>query len=114
MLYSILTSLAVVAAFVAIVAGFVGFAAGARATGYRASQLLSTEVKALQRPGVATTAKKAERSVGDLMHRMLKSMLVFIVAIACAAGIGRRGQCPLRAVPVQGLGHDPGRLHLHS
>ncbi len=87
MLYSILTSLAVVAAFVAVAAVFVGLAAGARATGYRASQLLSTEVKALQRPSVATTAEKADGLVGDLQRRMLKSMLVFVVALACAAGL---------------------------
>jgi len=86
-LYSILTSLAVVAAFVGIVAWFVGFTAGARAVGYRGSQLLSTEVKALQRPRVITTAEEADRSVGGLKRRMWKSMLVFIVAIASAAGL---------------------------
>ena len=87
MLYSILTSLAVVAAFVGSVAGFVGFAAGARALGYRGSQLLSIEVKALQRPGVITTAEAADRAVGGLKRRMWKSLLVFMVAIASAAGL---------------------------
>ena len=87
MLYAILTSLAVAAVFVALAAWFVAFTAGARATRHRASQLLSTEVKALQRPGVATTAEKAEKSVADLKRQMWKSMLVFLVALACAAGL---------------------------
>jgi hypothetical protein len=86
-LYPILTSLAIVAVFVAVAAWFVGFTAVARATRYRASQLLSTEVKALQRPGIATTAEKADRSVGDLKRRTWKSMLVFMVALASAAGL---------------------------
>ena len=87
MLYSILTSLAVVASFVAVAAWFVGFAAGARATGHRASQLLSAEVRALQPSGVPMAKENAERSVADLKRRMWKSMLVFIVAVACAAGL---------------------------
>ena len=87
MLYAVLTSLGVVAAFVAIAAGFVAFVSGARAVGYRGSQLLSGDVKALQRPGAETTAEGAENSVKAMQRRMLKSMLVAAVAVLVAAGL---------------------------
>jgi hypothetical protein len=86
-LYSILTSLGVLAAVVGIVAWFVGFLAATRAIGYRGSQLLSTQVKALEPPGVVTNAEQADKSVGELKRRMLESMLVFLIAVASAAGL---------------------------
>jgi hypothetical protein len=87
MLYSILTSLGVFAAIIGIVAWFVGFLAAVRAFGYRTSQLLSTQVESLQPPGAVTAAEQADRSVGELKRRMLKSMLVFIIAVGSAAGL---------------------------
>lgn len=87
MLYSILTSLGLLAVIAGIVAWIVGFLAAVRAIGYRGSQLLSTRVKALEPPGVVTDAEQADESVGKLKSRMLKSMLVFLIAIACAAGL---------------------------
>ncbi len=87
MLYSILTSLGVFAAIVGIVAWFVGFSAAIRAFGYRTSQLLSTQVKALQPPGVVTAAEQAEKSVSELKRRMLKSIVIFIIAVGSAGGL---------------------------
>ena len=99
MLYSILTSLGIIATVVGIVAWIVGFLAAVRAIGYRGSQLLSTQVKALDPPSLATDSEQAEKSVGELKRRILKSMLVFSIAVASAAGLillrdratGRRG-----------------------
>lgn len=87
MLYSILTSLGLLAVGAGIVAWIVGFLAAIRAIGHRGSQLLSTRVKALESTGVVTEAEQADKSVGELKSRMLKSMLVFLIAIACAAGL---------------------------
>ena len=87
MLYSILTSLGVFATIVGVVAWIVGFSAAVRAIGYRGSQLLSTHVKALESPDVVTGVEQAEKSVGVLKRRMLKSMLVFLIAVASAAGL---------------------------
>ena len=87
MLHAIFDSLVLVAVVVGVVAWFVGFAAAARMTAYRASQLLSTEVKALQRAGEGTTAESTDKSAADLKHRMWKSALVFLVALVCAAGL---------------------------
>ena len=81
MLYAVLTSLGVVAAFVAIAAGFVAFVSGARAVGYRGSQLLSGDVKALQRPGAETTAEGAESHSATHAE---------IDACRCSCGVGRR------------------------
>jgi ABC-type uncharacterized transport system permease subunit len=86
-LHAILNSLMLVAVFVGVVAWFVGFAAAARATLCRASRLLSTEVKAPQRAAEGSTAESSDRSMADLHRRMWKSALVFLVAIACAAGL---------------------------
>lgn len=87
MLSTILTSLALVSALVGIVAWCVGFASAARATAHRARQVLSTDVKALQRPEAVTAAERDEAVVTGLKVRMWKSMLVFVVAIAVAAGL---------------------------
>ncbi len=85
MLYSILTSLGLLAVVAGIVAWIVGFLAAVRAIGYRGSQLLSTQVKALESSGVVTNAEQADKAVGELKRRMLKSMLVFLIAVASAA-----------------------------
>ena len=87
MLYAILTSLAVISMLAGVVAWFIGFAAAARAFGYRGRQLLSTEVKALQRSEAATAAEQAETFVPLLKLRMLKSMVAFIVAVAVTAAL---------------------------
>lgn len=86
MLYAILNFLCIVAVLIGVVAWCVGFAAAARATALRGSQMMSTEVKALQKPDAETATDRAEKLVPSLQRRMLKSMLVFVMAIAVAAG----------------------------
>ncbi|GAA0769816.1 hypothetical protein LRH25_02305 [Ideonella azotifigens] len=87
MLYSILTSLAVLATLIAVVAWIVGFVSAARAFGHRGSQLLSTEIKALRPPGVTTDTDRVESAVEDLKRRLFKSMLVFIICLALSTGL---------------------------
>lgn len=87
MLRALLTCLAPVSVLVGIVAWVVGFASAARATAHRGRQVLSNDVKSLQRPGEATAAEQAEKVVAGLKVRMGKSMLVFVAAIAVTAGL---------------------------